>query len=59
MGWQTIVDVIGKLITVGIGLAESLGQRDAFISALDATFAAARAVNDRDLDAKHRGASNG
>lgn len=54
MGWQTIVDVILKLFGVGLSLAERAGQRDAFITALDAGLASARAVNDIDLAEKHR-----
>lgn len=37
-----------------ISLAESLGQRDAVLAALDATLAAARARTDADLERKHR-----
>ena len=53
MGWQTIVEVIGKLFTVGLSLAESLGQRDAYLEALDGVLGAARAKTDADLDRKH------
>ncbi len=36
-----------------ISLAESLGQRDAVLTALDATLAAARGRTDADLERKH------
>lgn len=54
MGWGIVVEAIGKLFTVGLSLAESLGQRDAYIAACDATLAAGRARTDADLAAKHR-----
>lgn len=53
-GWQGIIEVIARLISIGVSIAEGLGQRDAFITALDAALAVARAQTDRDLLHKHR-----
>lgn len=36
-------------------LWSQLGERDAFLAALDSTLATARAKTDLDLEAKHRG----
>jgi hypothetical protein len=46
---RTAVEAIGAIIS----LADSLGQRDAVLAALDASLAAARARTDADLAAKH------
>lgn len=50
---EQIVRVAVEAILAVVSLAESLGQRDAVLSALDATLAAARARTDVDLERKH------
>lgn len=50
---EQIVRVAVEAILAVVSLAESLGQRDAVLSALDATLAAARARTDSDLNRKH------
>ena len=47
---RVAVEAIGAIIS----LADSLGQRDAVLAALDASLAAARARTDADLATKHR-----
>ena len=46
---RVAVEAIGAILS----LADSLGQRDAVLAALDASLAAARARTDADLAAKH------
>ncbi len=48
-----IVDLAVSGIQAILRLAEGLGQRDAVLAALDTALAAARAQNDRDLEAKY------
>jgi hypothetical protein len=48
-----VVRIAVEAIRAIISLAEGLGQRDAVLSALDATLAAARHRTDADLDRKH------
>jgi len=48
-----VVRIAVEAIRAIISLAEGLGQRDAVLSALDATLAAARARTDVDLQRKH------
>jgi hypothetical protein len=50
---EQIVRVAVEAILAVVSLAEGLGQRDAVLSALDATLAAARARTDVDLARKH------
>ena len=50
---EQIVRVAVEAILAVVSLAESLGQRDAVLSALDATLAAARGRTDADLNRKH------
>ena len=48
-----IVQIAVTGVQAILSLAESLGQRDAVLSALDATLAAARQRTDADLQRKH------
>lgn len=48
-----VVRIAVEAIRAIISLAEGLGQRDAVLSALDATLAAARQRTDADLARKH------
>lgn len=48
-----VVRIAVEAIRAIISLADGLGQRDAVLSALDATLASARARTDSDLDRKH------
>ena len=48
-----VVRIAVEAIRAIISLAEGLGQRDAVLSALEATLAAARARTDVDLARKH------
>jgi len=50
---EQIVRVAVEAILAVVSLAESLGQRDAVLAALDATLAAARGRTDADLNRKH------
>lgn len=53
MDWTWVPKAIGALFSFGLGIAEELGQRDAYIVACDTALAAARAQTDRDLERKH------
>lgn len=50
----TIISTAGSLLAAGLSLASKLGQRDAFLDAMDAGFAVMRQRTDADLAAKHR-----
>ena len=50
---EQIIQAAVAAIHAVLSLAETLGQRDAVLSALDATLAAARARTDADLERKH------
>lgn len=52
---EQIVRAAVEAILAIVSLAESLGQRDAVLAALDATLAAVRARTDADLERKHNG----
>ena len=54
---EEIVRVAIEGILAIVSLAESLGQRDAVLAALDATLAAVRQRTDVDLAKKHGGRS--
>jgi len=54
---EEIVRVAIEGILAIVSLAESLGQRDAVLAALDATLAAVRQRTDVDLEKKHGGRS--
>ena len=54
-GLVKLASTIGDLISAGLQLAERLGQRDAFLEALDGVLATGRRATDEALRRKHGG----
>jgi hypothetical protein len=57
-GLVQLISAGAQLLSAGLSLAAKLGQRDAFLDAMDAGLAVMRQRTDVDLARKHRKASD-
>ena len=53
-GLVQLINAGAQLFSAGLSLAAKLGQRDAYLDAMDAGIAVMRQRTDADLRAKHR-----